>query len=164
MTVPKLGGRPLKFKDAEELKQDAQKYFDSCWEEEWVPVKNKDGLINGWTQQFDKDGNPLIRLKERPTVTGLAIALGTNRMTLNDYDRRNDDIGSIIKEAKALVEYYYEKGVAEGDIHPATGIFALKNFGWTDAIQINTNAQPEQLTPDDIKKQLRERNKGNAGN
>jgi len=79
---------------------------------------------------------------------------------LNEYEKRNDEVGAIVKEAKALVEYYYEKGVAEGDIHPATGIFVLKNFNWTDVVQIHTNSQPQQLTPDDIKEQLKGRGKG----
>jgi hypothetical protein len=163
MTVPGLGGKPLKFKDAEELRKDANKYFASCWEEAWehVVIKDKQGSIveDKWTQQFDRDGSPLMRLRERPTITGLALALGTNRMTLLDYDKRTDELGAIVREAKALVEYYYEKGTSEGDIHPAVGIFALKNFNWTDVLQINTNTQPEQLTPDDIKREIKERAK-----
>lgn len=163
MTIPKLGGAPLKFKNAEQVKINAQAYFDSCWEEDWKPTKNSDGVVNKWEQQFDKDGNPLMKLKERPTITGLALALGTNRMTLLDYEKKNDEIGSIIKEAKAVVEYYYERGASEGDIHPAVGIFALKNFNWTDVVQINTNVQTEQLTPDDIKRKLKEKGKDEGG-
>ena len=167
MTVPGLGGKPLKFKDADELRKDAQNYFDSCWEEAWEHflVRDKQGNTeeDRWIQQFDKDGLPLMRLRERPTVTGLALALGTNRMTLLDYDKRTDELSDIVREAKALVEYYYEKGVTEGDIHPAVGIFALKNFNWTDVLQINTNTQPEQLTPDDIKRQLMVKNKEKMG-
>lgn len=158
MTVPGLGGRPIKFKDAEELRKDSQAYLDSCWEENWKPIPDKEGNIT-WVQQFDKDSQPLMKLRERPTVTGLALALGTNRMTLFEYEKHNDEIGQVIREAKAIVEYYYEKGVAEGDIHPATGIFALKNFGWTDVLQINTNQQPAQLTPEDIKQQIKDRDK-----
>jgi hypothetical protein len=89
--------------------------------------------------------------------------LGTQRQLIYEYEKRNDDIGDIVKKAKALVEYYYEKGVAEGDIHPATGIFALKNFGWTDAIQINTGNQAEQLTLTEIKEQLKQRDKKSNG-
>jgi hypothetical protein len=159
MTVPGLGGKPLKFKDADELRKDAQNYFDSCWEEAWDKVYDKETKKDKWTQQFDRDGNPMMRLRERPTITGLALALGTNRMTLLDYDKRTDELGAIVREAKALVEYYYEKGTSEGDIHPAVGIFALKNFNWTDVLQINTNTQPEQLTPDDIKREIKERTK-----
>ncbi len=159
MTVPGLGGRPLKYKSAEELRKDAEKYFDSCWEEYWVANKDRDGNIIGWTQQFDREGKPMMVLKERPTITGLALALGTSRMLLLEYEKRTDELGEVVREAKALVEYYYEKGTSEGDIHPAVGIFALKNFNWTDVVQINTNQQPERLTPDDIKRELMEKKK-----
>ena len=156
MTVPKLGGAPLKFKDANKVKEDAEKYFASCWEEVWEKTYNKSTKEYEWVQQLDRHGKPLMQLKERPTITGLALALGTNRMTLLDYEKRNDDVGAIITEAKAVVEHYYERGASEGDIHPAVGIFALKNFNWTDVVQINTNVQNERLSPDDIKRKLKE--------
>jgi len=164
MTVPGLGGRPLKFNSAEELQQKIDAYFDSCWEESWKAIKDGDGVIVDWKQEFDKDGNPMRRLRERPTVTGLAIALGTSRNVLIEYEKRRDEFSDLIQKAKTLVEYYYEKGVAEGDIHPATGIFALKNFGWTDVLQIHTNNTPEQLSPDDIARYLKEKKQGSNNN
>jgi len=162
MTVPGLGGRPLMFQSLSELEERIEKYFASCWEHYHVPIKDKDENIIRWEPQFDKDGNPLMQLKERPTITGLALALGTTRVTLIDYENRKNEFSDVVAWAKTVIEHYYEKGVAEGDIHPAVGIFALKNFKWTDIVQINTNTQPDQLTPDDIKRQLMEKKKGKA--
>ena len=159
MTVPGVGGKPLKFQSLPELQQKINDYFESCWEEAWEKVYDKDEKIYIWRQQFDKDNNPVMRMKERPTVTGLAIALGTSRNVLIEYEKRNDEFSDAIKKAKTLVEYYYEKGAVNGEIHPAVGIFALKNFGWTDVLQINSNSVPEQLSPDDIRRQLMERKK-----
>jgi len=63
------------------------------------------------------------------SVTGLALAIGSTRMGLTDYAKR-DGYGSIIAEAKLYVENSYELSLRKygrsGDI------FALKNFGWTD--------------------------------
>jgi hypothetical protein len=128
-------------------------YFKSCWEEVWIERTNKEGSST-WIQKFDREGKPLMRLRERPTVTGLALALGTYRQTLIEYETKKDEFTDTIKRAKTVIEYYYEKGVAEGDIHPAVGIFVLKNFNWTDVVQINTTNTPEQLTTDDIKNRL----------
>ena len=66
---------------------------------------------------------------EELTVTGLALAIGTNRQVLTDYEKR-DDYKDIVKRAKCIIENSYEislrKNGRSGDI------FALKNFGWRD--------------------------------
>ncbi len=153
-------GRPLKFKTPEELQKRIDKYFQDCWEEAWAPIKDRNGNITQWEQQRDRDGNPLLRLRERPTITGLALALDTTRYTLLEYTERTDEYAAVILKAKTMIEHSYELGAAQGDIHPAVGIFALKNFGWTDVVQINSNRQPEQLTQEEIRRQLQERNAG----
>jgi hypothetical protein len=158
------GGRPLMFQSAEELQAKIDAYFASCWEEVWehITIKDKQGNIaeDKWMQQFDREGKPLMKLRERPTITGLALALDTTRATLMEYEERDNELSVIIKRAKTTVEYYYEQGAAAGEIHPAVGIFALKNFNWTDVIQINTKTPPEQLTPDEIKQRLQEKKQG----
>lgn len=158
MPFPNPFGRPHMFQSVDELEQRIKDYFDSCWEHHHVAIKDKDsGNILQWVPQFDQNGQPLMKLKERPTITGLALALGTNRKTLLEYENRNNEFSDLIRAAKTLVEYYYEKGTAEGDVHPAMGIFALKNFEWTDVLQIKANTTPETLNPMDIKQQLEQR-------
>lgn len=156
MTVPTLGGAPAMYNTVDEMEQTIDNYFTSCWEEDWRPVL-KDGLIIEWKQQRDRNGQPLMKLRERPTVTGLALALGFNsRQTLLNYQAKKEFMDTV-KKAKLIVEHYYEKGVAEGDIHPATGIFILKNFEWKDTFDFSMNATSEQLSASDIRGQLEQR-------
>lgn len=71
--------------------------------------------------------------REEYTVTGLALAIGTNRQVLMDYENR-EGYAHIVKRAKCIIENAYElslrKSGRSGDI------FALKNFGWKDKQEI----------------------------
>lgn len=102
-----LGGRPLKFKTVEELQEKIDRYFASC----------------------DEDEEPI-------TITGLALALGTTRELLCDYEDK-DEFSDAVKMAKQRVQHAYEKRLVKrgngGDI------FALKNFGWKDKSEIDNN-------------------------
>lgn len=63
------------------------------------------------------------------TITGLALALDTDRTTLINYQNR-DGYFDAIKKGKEMVHNAYEKDLrAKGR---SGDIFALKNFGWTD--------------------------------
>ncbi len=97
-------GRPLKYKTDKKILDKAEEFFKEC---------------------DDK--------KDPYTITGLAIALGTTRKTLMEW-QRDARFSNTIKEIKSRVEYYVEKSVAKGTIAPAVGIFMLKNFGWVDKI------------------------------
>ena len=100
-------GRPPKFQDLNVLKADIDKYFADC----------------------DENNEPY-------TVTGLAIALGTHRSVLMDYERSEDkDFSNAIKMAKVRVENYAEKKLYTQS-SPTGAIFALKNFGWTDRLAL----------------------------
>ena len=83
-------GRPLKFKNVEELQEKIDAYFASCDEEE-----------------------------EPITITGLALALDTTREILCDYEER-DEFSNAIKKAKLRVQHAYEKRLVKrgngGDI------------------------------------------------
>lgn len=73
------GGRPAHFDNAEELKIEADKYFES------------------------------IKDVEYPTVTGLALYLGfESRQSVYDYEK-NGEFSYIIKRARLMVENGYEK-------------------------------------------------------
>ncbi|MDD5017161.1 MAG: terminase small subunit [Eubacteriales bacterium] len=155
LSIPVPGpGSPRKYGSPEEMQIAIDKYFASCWEEDWREEYIGDSKEKQWVQKFDHEGNPVMKLKERPTVTGLALALGfTTRLSLINYQHK-DEFAPIVEQAKLKVEYYYEHGGADGEIHPATTIFALKNFGWTDTIQITGKNADERLTPEEIAVQI----------
>jgi len=67
----------------------------------------------------------------RPTITGLAIALGfTSRQALLNYEGYSPEFSDAIKRAKLRVEHEYELLLCDPTAKPAAVIFALKNFGW----------------------------------
>lgn len=139
MTVPGLGGQPLKY-TPEKLKQGIIDYFA------YVDEINRERRIT------DEKLKPY-------TVTGLCVYLDIHRETLIEYGKR-PDYAEMVKQAKQKVENYVEEGLLNGSINAIGGIFNLKNnFGWVDKIDINATAQPEQLTPTDIRQQLQDRKK-----
>ena len=85
-------------------------YFDSCFK------KNEE---TGEAEQI-----------EPFTVTGLALAVGTDRKGLCEYAER-PEFSNSIKKAKAFIENYAEKSALISR-NPAGAIFILKNHGWSD--------------------------------
>ena len=88
---------------------------------------------------------------EELTVTGLALALDTDRQTLVNYEKR-DEFFDTIKKAKTIVENSYERALRKNG---RTGdIFALKNFGWQDKQEISAEVDNknnyEKLTDEEI--------------
>ena len=151
---PRNQGRPLMFQTPRELRRKIDRYFASCWEEVWDCIKSKDGSDDQWVQRFDRHGNPMMQLGERPTITGLAIALETSRATLMDYEQRSEFYLDI-RRAKDLCEYYYEQGAVKGTIHPSVAIFGLKNFGWKDKIEVVSTPELESLDINEVKSHLK---------
>lgn len=85
--------------------------------------------------------------KEKPTITGLALFLGfESRQSFYDYEN-NGDFSYTIKKARLKIESIYEQNLHSGN--PSGSIFALKNFGWKDTQQIDTNIHIPKL-PDVI--------------
>lgn len=81
----------------------------------------------------------------KPTVAGMAMALGMNRRTLiaivNDYATGGagyktalpEGVALTIKKAHALLENLWENYSTNGKINPVTAIFLAKNnFGYQD--------------------------------
>lgn len=116
----KYRGRPARFEDPDEMQRQIDLYFQDCKEE-----------------------------KEVPTVSGLAVYLGTNRQTLIRYEK-NDECGWLvdypesvrvafrdtIKEAKARIESGYEQQLfnKQGVVG---AIFTLKNnYGYVDKQEV----------------------------
>jgi len=70
----------------------------------------------------------------KATVTGLALHLGfASRSSFDQYEERNDEFMYIIKRAKLAVENSYELSGGTFDI------FALKNMGWKDKTEVDSN-------------------------
>lgn len=106
------GGRPPKWETVEEVQELCDSYFEKC-EEENTPL----------------------------TITGLALALGTCRQTLLNYEVK-DQFMDTIKRAKLMVENYAELQTLDGK-NPAGAIFILKNHGWTDKQDVDLNHSGE---------------------
>ena len=104
-------GRPLKFNSPEELQEKIDKYFEIC----------------------DETGRPY-------TVTGLAVALDTNRETLRSYGEK-EEYSDTIKKAKAKCEQYLEEGMLTGKLNATASIFSAKNnYGWKDVQEFTGDA------------------------
>jgi hypothetical protein len=82
---------------------------------------------------------------EKPTITGLTLALGfCDKSSLYDYAKK-DDFSHSIKTAMLIVENGYEKALRDNN---ATGsIFALKNMGWKDKTENETNMKITGIKP-----------------
>jgi len=80
----------------------------------------------------------------RPTLSGLAIALGMCRASLYNYAEK-DEFLDILKKARAKVEATYEER-AVYDTHPTGVIFALKNMGWTDRVATDHTTKGQPIT------------------
>ena len=111
-------GRPLKFNSVKELEERIDAFFEHCKEK-----------------------------KEVPTITGLAVALDTNRQTLLEYEKNEKPkykrFSDTIKKAKQYIEYHVEQRLFSSN--QVTGvIFNLKNnFGWKDKTEVdNTHRVP----------------------
>lgn len=115
MNKKHAGGRPPKYKTEKEIEEKTNKYFMEC----------------------DLTGEPY-------TITGLCIALGITRETLNEYSK-NKKFSDTIKKARLKVENYLEKHLITDN--STTGIiFNLKNnFGWKDKQEnINVDTSYEE--------------------
>lgn len=122
-------GRPLKFESVEHLQTLIDAYFEEC------------------------------DLKNEPyTITGLACALDTDRVTLVRYQER-DEFCNTIKKAKRKVEKQFEERSLQGKYNPTIAIFLMKNnFGYQDKVDLSV----ESVEEDAISKALKESvNNGN---
>jgi hypothetical protein len=70
---------------------------------------------------------------EEITLTGLCLALDTNKQTLANYQEK-PEYKHILEMAKLRIENAYEKSLRKSG--RSGDIFALKNFGWTDKQEV----------------------------
>ncbi len=70
----------------------------------------------------------------KPSVTGLALAIGICRKTLWQWSQgENSDRSNTIKKAYTILNLMMEEYMQNGKINPVSGIFLMKNnFGYSD--------------------------------
>jgi hypothetical protein len=109
-------GRKAHYDHPEDLLKKIQEYFQRC---------NKRG-------------------KYTPTISGLAVFLGfSSRSSFDDYSKRGEEFSYIIEQAKAFISACYEQqlyGTAS-----AGAVFALKNMGWKDKVETQSDVRVEVL-------------------
>lgn len=114
-------GRPLKYKNSEELESRINKYF-----------------IDGMNYRDVVVGTPTNRQIVKipvPTITGLCLYLGfCDRQSFYDLEKQ-EEFSYTIKKARCRMEQNYEELLQTG--LGAGAIFGLKNFGWTDKSEID---------------------------
>jgi len=106
--------RPPKYKTPQELEKKIKSFFDN-------PPDTK--------PVYNKEGNKIADIPVL-TITGLVLYCGfCSRQSFYAYEAKKE-FSYIIKKARTMIEKEYEillqKGLGAG------AIFALKNFGWTD--------------------------------
>jgi hypothetical protein len=128
-SIRKKMGRPLKFKTPEELQAKIDAYFDSCF----YPVLNKDNEIIR-----DDEGKTLLHQVKPFTITGLAVALDVDRVSLLDYSER-EDFSNIIARAKAKCENYAEQMLFNRDsARGAQFVLNTSYHRWIEKREIET--------------------------
>lgn len=101
----------------------------------------------------------------RPTIRGLASALGTTYNTLNDWENgsRDGQLGSscsvVVKKAKQFIAEYDELMAMEGLDNPILFMFRAKNYyGMSDKQEISVSngntALGDTLTPEEIRRSI----------
>lgn len=112
MAAEKGNDYALKYKTEEELSKGIEEYFEDC------------------------------QKREKPyTMTGLAVWLGIDRITLIRYGKK-DKYATLIKKAKDRVEQQIEENYLDGTFNTTAAIFNLKaNYKWDDGnkVEINVN-------------------------
>jgi len=121
-TMAKAGGRPPKFKSAEELQEKIEQYFRDC---DGTPYIMPDG-----SPLKDKNGEVILVGRHPPTVTGLALALGfKSRQSLLDYGGR-DKFSDTVTCAKLRIEAYAEERLYDKDGQRGAEFNLKYNFRW----------------------------------
>jgi hypothetical protein len=108
MTVPGVGGRPLKFESPEELEKKIDAYFQTC----------------------EDTGEPL-------TVASLAAALDCDPETLLNYQKKETFFGTI-KRAKVRIQAAMEKYALTAKNPAGAIFLLKANYNYSDKLQIES--------------------------
>lgn len=137
------GGRPPKYKTADEMQKAIDKYFEDCkgikaLDDEGKPIYTKYGYL------YEIEPEP-------PTMSGLAIAIGfLDRSSLLDYGNK-EEFSLTIRAAKARVERYAETRLYDKDGANGAKFNLSNNFrGWREKqeIEMTGNVIKVELTED----------------
>lgn len=147
--------------DKEEKKAELFRRLTALHLKQGIPKFNTVEEMSLLIEQYFID---CTEFKLRPTIRGLAIALGTVYETLNGWERGERDalLGSscsaIIKKSKQLIAEYDEIMALEGHDNPILFMFRAKNYyGMQDKQELSiasSTQNGEQLTPDEIAKRV----------
>lgn len=73
----------------------------------------------------------------KPSVAGLAVAMGTDRRRLWEWASEKSDRSDTIKRAYAVLDHLMNDYMQNGKINPVAGIFLMKNnFGYADKQEV----------------------------
>lgn len=132
-----VGCKP-KYKNAAELSEAVEKYFEDC---KGHAVTDSDGEV-----ATNKYGVPIIIGSHPPTVTGLALALGfKTRQSLLDYQAKSAAFNDIITVAKSRCEEYAESRLYDRDGVNGAKFSLTNNFkGWREKSESVPEAEAEK--------------------
>ena len=111
------------------------------WGIKRVNTKDPEAIKERLTWYFER----CIENNMKPTMSGMASALGVSRQILWDWHNgtRRPENYEIIESAYNMMEQLWEMYMMNGQINPASGIFLGKNhFGYKDVQDIVV--QPKQ--------------------
>lgn len=76
----------------------------------------------------------------RPSVAGMALALGVERNMINNWivtGSKGDEITRILKKARQTLDFLMDQYMQRGKINPVSGIFLMKNnLGYKDQQEV----------------------------
>ena len=139
-------GRPLIYKNKEELQKAIDEYFEEC-------KKHKSNIIlKGMDTQIEID-DPLI-----PTIAGLAYHLNIDRQTVYNYKNRDEYFDTITRARDYIISRIETKCVnSDGNISGT--LFIAQNYGYATKqeieqknINVNQNIDYSNLTEEEAKK------------
>ena len=120
-----------------------------------IDTRNHDEVLNRLNEYF----NIFAKYDTKPTVAGMAMALGMSRQNLYSIVNGNDSGGNgyknnlpraitdTIKKAYILLENLHENYMMDGKVNPVTGIFMAKNhYGYVDKTEhvVTPNQRSEE--------------------
>lgn len=110
--------------------------------------KQLEELINKYFEDCDNKVKPY-------TMSGLAYALGIDRITLINYSK-DELFFTLIKNAKDRVQAQLEENALMGKGNATFTIFNLKNnYGWVDKQEISQSSNTQITIVDDLPDEIK---------
>lgn len=128
-----------------------------------VDLMNNEAVLS----RIDEYFAIMAKYDSKPTVTGLAMALGIDRRrlweiktqnfgnTMGTYTRLPEEVVETIRKTYDYLEIMWEDYMLNGKINPVSGIFLGKNnFGYQDKTEyvLTPNSQKEEFDAESIRK------------